>query len=324
MICMRGGMLTSNTVAEIVRSQFPAGPLLSSRDEITRVREHFLGAILAVGRAPTAGLSREQRRRRRRLLGRLIRYAVAGRFPKNVSRPGRLAPTFVDHEGTRCAVAYLMESEGAGVLVDRIVGAANHAFVPELALDAVVRDWLLAQGVSVEEAARIQPSYCYSAAEACVCGGDLANARDLVAGGMTAERRFLVDEVFRSEAGIAEGDELDVVVDMAFEEGVRVLAKGDDGAALLLHAFVDEDTLSVAACRSGASDPPQTVELGVVLDIANGSECVDTLEEVDSRWTEVGSCDDCSFSAVPAQDTALLYALMAGLALARRLPAARR
>ncbi len=80
-----------------------------------------------------------------------------------------MTPVFVDAEGTRCAVAHLMEVGGASTLVHRIARERNFARVRELADLPEFVAWLEAAGLTVEEAAVIQPAYCHESRSTCVC-----------------------------------------------------------------------------------------------------------------------------------------------------------
>lgn len=71
----------------------------------------------------------------------------------------RRLPVFVDEHGTLCAVGYLIARSGRMDLVRRIARSRNYATVRELADDAELTDWLRGAGLSVAEAARIQPFY---------------------------------------------------------------------------------------------------------------------------------------------------------------------
>ena len=68
-------------------------------------------------------------------------------------------PYFRDGDGALCAMAYLIERSGRPDLVDRIARTRNNAFIAELANDPALRAWLDSVGLSVTEAARIQPTY---------------------------------------------------------------------------------------------------------------------------------------------------------------------
>jgi hypothetical protein len=63
-----------------------------------------------------------------------------------------------------------LDMSGESELVRRIARERNHARVRELADEPRLAAWLAAVGLSLEEAAAIQPSY-YTGRAACVCGG---------------------------------------------------------------------------------------------------------------------------------------------------------
>ena len=128
--------------------------------ERARVREHLDGALRMLG-SPVSS-------RRARLVSELRRYTDEGRFPINESSPDRAMPAFIDAHGTRCAMASLIENHGGEDLVARVAANDNHGFVHALAASSDLRAWLRAWDLSIEEAARIQPSYCWTAAH-CTC-----------------------------------------------------------------------------------------------------------------------------------------------------------
>jgi hypothetical protein len=101
----------------------------------------------------------EQRAHRKELIGWLRDYRNAGRFPINDRFPNETVPFFRDSRGTLCAMAYLIDRSGRGDIVDRISRTKNNAFIPQLADDPALIDWLATWGLSVTEAARIQPAY---------------------------------------------------------------------------------------------------------------------------------------------------------------------
>ncbi len=129
----------------------------AAQREHARVRAHLEGALREVtaGRAPA---SQAARSRRRTVLERLRDYIDAGAYPINdVSRDP--TPIFIDRRGNRCAVAALLEATGEHALVNRIADAENLARVAQLARHGALRSWLRQYGLSVDDAARIQPAY---------------------------------------------------------------------------------------------------------------------------------------------------------------------
>ncbi|MBL8722445.1 MAG: HEAT repeat domain-containing protein [Planctomycetes bacterium] len=83
-------------------------------------------------------------------------YWQRGDFGRNLDHPGQRQPHFVDRDGRRCAVAYLLDRTGQRSLVLEIAAARNHAWVAELLDDARLQRWLQEHGLSAAEAARIQ------------------------------------------------------------------------------------------------------------------------------------------------------------------------
>jgi hypothetical protein len=132
---------------------------LARRVEVARLRAHF-DSVDAELRAPKAlRLTPGQRRARVTLIGWLREYREAGTFPRNDRFPERAMPFFRDSRGVLCAMAYLIDRSGRGDLVNRVALTRNNAFISELADDPELRAWLDGAGLSVAEAARIQPAY---------------------------------------------------------------------------------------------------------------------------------------------------------------------
>ncbi len=137
------------------------------------IRAHLQGVEAELLAADTAHLSPAQRENRRHHIAVLGDYRERCEFPKNVSHPDRLVTIFVDDDGVRCAVGHLMAEDGRGDLVDRIRATRNTATVWELANDAEVARWIYEAGLSLYEAARIQPAYCFmNRGGTCLCGGE--------------------------------------------------------------------------------------------------------------------------------------------------------
>ncbi len=130
-------------------------------DETERVHAHLTSALAVVS-------AKGGSRRRRRLIGALREYTEARRYPRNLEHRGEIVPSFIDAAGTRCAMAHLIELHGGEDLVARVARSANHARVRSLANDRDLLSWLATWGLTLDEAARVQPSYCWSSAN-CVC-----------------------------------------------------------------------------------------------------------------------------------------------------------
>jgi hypothetical protein len=129
------------------------------RLEVARLRAHF-DSVDAELRLPTELLlTPAQRLGRTTLIGWLREYREAGSFPRNDRFPDRAMPFFRDSRGVLCAMAYLIDRSGRRDLVDRVASTRNNVSIPELAGDPELRTWLDSVGLSVAEAARIQPFY---------------------------------------------------------------------------------------------------------------------------------------------------------------------
>lgn len=129
--------------------------------EQARVRAHFDSAEREVRGNAVAGLSLAQRAARARALDRVHAYAARGVFPRNRHFPGALVPSFVDDQtGTRCGMAYLIEEAGDTAFVVRVANTNNNATISDLKDDPELVAWLDRNGLTLEEAARIQPKYC--------------------------------------------------------------------------------------------------------------------------------------------------------------------
>jgi len=124
------------------------------------VVQHLDGALRVLDRRDLTTLSEAQRTRRAAAIALLEDYRDAGAFPINREFAGERVPYFIDPvTDVHCAVGHLMAQTGYGALARRIAAADNHVRVLELRGDAEVEAWLEMHGFTLEEAARIQPSY---------------------------------------------------------------------------------------------------------------------------------------------------------------------
>jgi hypothetical protein len=127
--------------------------------EIVRIQDHLAAVERELLARDVSHLPSRQRAARAEHIEVLREYRDAGRFPHNHDFPGERVPYFVDGHGTLCAMAYLISRSGRHDLVERVAATRNNAYVPELADDPELVAWLEEAGLSLEEAARIQPSY---------------------------------------------------------------------------------------------------------------------------------------------------------------------
>jgi hypothetical protein len=148
--------------------------------EARRVQHHLDGALAMLRARPATSV-------RRLVIEELQRYRDRGVFPLNNVRRER-TPVFIDPIGTRCAMAHLLEMCGFDSLVARVAATNNLARIRELASDRELLLALAAMGLTVAEAARIQPSYeiqCSDAAN-CFCSNGAASAKGAILGKVTS------------------------------------------------------------------------------------------------------------------------------------------
>lgn len=132
---------------------------LHLRAEQSRLRAHFDSVDNELRAASVSKLSAQQRAMRAKLVSWLRDYRNADTFPENDRFADRAMPFFRDSHGTLCAMAYLVDRSGRGDIVDHIAKTRNNAFIHELVDDPELVRWIAASGLSVDEAARIQPQY---------------------------------------------------------------------------------------------------------------------------------------------------------------------
>lgn len=131
--------------------------------EIARVRAHLERVERELRARAPAGLDAAQAENRAVIIQDLHRYIHEEKYPTNrISQ--EMTPIFIDEDGARCAVAALLEASGHHTLVERIARSKNLAYVEELEGDPELQAWLTENGVTLLEAARIQPSYANTTA----------------------------------------------------------------------------------------------------------------------------------------------------------------
>jgi hypothetical protein len=184
----------------------PTGPEpLARRLEVARLRAHFDSVDAELRHANALHFTSSQRRARATLIGWLQEYRDAGQFPRNDRFPELAMPFFRDGHGALCAMAYLIERSGRRDLVDRVALTRNNAFIAELANDPELRVWLDSVGLSVTEAARIQPTYAWKEVGALVARYDSAwNQRDTIAVSRLLAPQY---QYFTSRGGVSSRSE---------------------------------------------------------------------------------------------------------------------
>jgi hypothetical protein len=126
--------------------------------EVQRLKSHFDSVDIELKSRDVATLLPSQRARRAELTSWLRDYRIAAQFPVN-DKFDSPTPFFRDSKGTLCAMAYLIDRSGRKDIVDKVEATRNTAYIAELADDPALIAWLDSSGLSVAEAARIQPAY---------------------------------------------------------------------------------------------------------------------------------------------------------------------
>ena len=133
-------------------------PAASRTVEVRRLQKHFDSVDTELRSRTVASLSSDQRARRAQMIEWLRDYRKPAEFPLN-DRFAAATPIFRDERGALCAMGYLIERSGRGDIVDKVEATRNTAYIAELADDPALVAWLDSAGLSVAEAARIQPAY---------------------------------------------------------------------------------------------------------------------------------------------------------------------
>jgi hypothetical protein len=204
--------------------------------EVERVARHIACAEQLAITRDVSRLTHLQRIVRQLLLRVLAEYRADGRFPLNrdFAEP---RPYFVDADGTRCAMAHLLEHGGERELVATIARARGDALVRELADEPRLLAWLAAAGLTVEEAAAIQPGYC-STNSSCICGGDFSpidyplpatGVLEAVVQAPESSRTAVVEQIYGDGGAFVVGSEVELVAE--FVLGSRVLVPIDPAVA---------------------------------------------------------------------------------------------
>jgi hypothetical protein len=150
---------------------------LSSPDPVAldqvRITAHLRQTEADLRARDVSHLSDAQRRARAENLDALHRYWVRGVYPHNTDIPRTRVPVFIDHGGRACAVGQLMIDSGSADLAQHIARDERLEYLATIETEGVGA-WIEASGLTFDELARIQPSYCGCNDEELdpVCGDD--------------------------------------------------------------------------------------------------------------------------------------------------------
>lgn len=291
-------MYATTSSSSLTHARTTAG--VTPSRERRRVARHIRDAELAARARSTAALDPLRRMVRGLLLDELTAYRTRGRFPRNPDLAEQ-TPFFVDADGVRCAMAHLLEVGGEGALVERIAGERNNAWIRELSDEPRLLAWLAAAGLTVAEAAAIQPSYC-AAVTTCVCGGGFASvqypvpASGVLEGVVIAQgdgaAMVRIEQIHGVGGAYEIGGSFSASIYGA-AVGQRVLAPftastvTSDGGTRTLPAITLDDT-NAYTCPATTRAPAVSREL--FISAVQSSDCAGTLVEADGAWAR-NSCD---------------------------------
>ena len=251
--------------------------------EVARVQAHLDGAVELLENAHVGELTVLQRQRRDASIAALRRYRDAAQFPKNTDYPMGLRPTFVDDQGTHCALAYLIAESGEHEVVKYVANTRNHAYVRELTDEPALLAWLQSSGISVEEAARIQPDYAVVPAT-CMCPRERARVIADTRARNTEVATVAVEYIY-GDATLAPSGIGSIVVAEHTGRLPRVLLLGtSDGEWLPWGYSYFAETIDCPSCgRDGvstcSSDGP--LPKGYVIDALLSEDCVEFINNND-------------------------------------------
>ncbi len=157
-----GDDASGHTTAQIGTGPTPSATFVRAEPgllEVRRIQGHLLDVERALRSRGTEGLNAAQLERRNTALNWLREYRERGEFPHNHTLDDGRVPVFVDGHGTPCAVAYLLQRSGRESLVSEVASTDNNVYAWELADDPRFSEWLDETGLTLAEAARIQPGY---------------------------------------------------------------------------------------------------------------------------------------------------------------------
>lgn len=303
------------------------------------IQAHLDAVLAELGSADTNHLTPLQLERRAHHLAVLAEYRDACEFPTQDLAPDRLVTVFVDDDDVHCAVGYLMMRDGQDDLVARIRETRNTATIQELGHDPEVLSWLSLAGLSPQEAARIQPSYCFTnRGGSCLCAdkghmGPIAGVAEATITAIIPEQNAVTATLNRVHGtGREPGDSVTVVWVQGDTIGreILVVLRTEHLGTELEPARGKDPFDDHVSCTSGY-DPTEGiycayVPTSVYIDALRSEDCLSKLAAHDPRLAE-SVCDldgaACTSAGLPANDRdsgcatghAPLTALLAGCSL---------
>jgi len=202
-------------------------------------------------------------------------------------------------------MGHLIDHAGGGAIVDFVAANHNLARVHDLAALPAFVAWLTHNGLTVDEAALIQPAYCEAPAS-CTCSdiqgksfaaGTVSNAMTGAggSGGASSDLVLTVTDVY-GNTDIEVGDELELPPWDDIEAGDQIISDlGSFGTMLGYPRKITDGQVAMSTCGLQAS-PPGPLPVDVFADAAlsaDGAACASVLSAHDPAWVEATgqACD---------------------------------
>lgn len=144
----------------------PSVALANSENKL--IQEHLQLVEEGLRLKDVSHLSLEQQQARKQNLDNLRQYWKTGTFPKNTKHPNQRVPYFIDDGGRACAMAHLLIQSGHKEAALQIQLRENNAYVHEIKSPELAT-WLKTSGLTINEAAWIQPNYAPEKECECPC-----------------------------------------------------------------------------------------------------------------------------------------------------------
>jgi hypothetical protein len=122
------------------------------------IKLHLALTEAVMRNASTKHLTKTQKESRLKNLDLLHTYWTREEFPNNIENPGQRLPYIRDSRGVLCAMGFLLWETGEQDYVDQLTKENNHVYIKDVN-NGPLFAWLEANGISKDEAMRIQPTY---------------------------------------------------------------------------------------------------------------------------------------------------------------------
>ena len=129
-----------------------------SVSEVLRIQTHLEYVESLLRNAPTAHLTKKQKKNRQKAIENLHFYWTAGVFPENREFLNDRKPCFIDAKGNLCAVGYLIQQSAGRGVAEQINARFQYEYLMEMEWN-VIDEWIASFGLTKLECAMIQPSY---------------------------------------------------------------------------------------------------------------------------------------------------------------------